>query len=167
MASNPRRDAGSDSLRDRLRALLARVSRQGFKRGILTALGGALALIFLFSGDDRPNQLEQVLQRGSLTMLTRNGASSYYLGPEGPTGPEYVLVREFADYLGVDLEVRVAQSFADLGQRLADGDGDLVAANLSRTEARESRYRCRPFAACAVSRPPPLLYTCRGVACFG
>ena len=80
---------------------MARVRYQAVNRGILTAIGSALALIFLFSGNDRPNLLEQVLQRGSLTMLTRNGASSYYLGPDGPTGPEYVLVREFDQILAI------------------------------------------------------------------
>ncbi len=47
---------------------------------------GTLSLLFLYSGDDRPSQLKQVQERGSMTLLTRNGASSYYLGPDGPTG---------------------------------------------------------------------------------
>jgi membrane-bound lytic murein transglycosylase F len=97
-------------------------------RAALTAL---LSLPFLVSGDDRPSQLEQVLQRGSLTMLTRNGASTYYLGPDGPTGPEVELVRGFTDYLGVDLEIRVAAAFNQLSGLLLEGSGDLIAANLS------------------------------------
>ena len=51
---------------------------QDFLKGLKTALIGAVLLLFLYSGNDQPSQLEQVLQRGSLTMLTRNGASSYY-----------------------------------------------------------------------------------------
>ena len=82
---------------------LFKASRQQVIRGIKTLLAGIVLLPFLYSGSDRPSQLEQIMRRGSLIMLTRNGASSYYLGPEGATGPEYALVKEFTDYLGVGL----------------------------------------------------------------
>jgi membrane-bound lytic murein transglycosylase F len=111
------------------------------RRAALTAL---LSLPFLVSGDDRPSQLEQVLQRGSLTMLTRNGASTYYLGPDGPTGPEVELVRGFTDYLGVDLEIRVAAAFNQLSGLLLEGSGDLIAANLTRTPEREQVFNFGP-----------------------
>ena len=78
----------------------------------------ALFLPFLTSGDDRPTQLKEVQQRGSLTLLTRNGASSYYLGAEGPTGPEFELVSAFSEYLGVELEIEVADTFHQLSALL-------------------------------------------------
>jgi membrane-bound lytic murein transglycosylase F len=109
---------------------------------MLTA--GSILLLFLFSGNDQPNQLEQVLQRGSLTMLTRNGASSYYLGPEGDTGPEYELVKNFSDYLGVDLDIRVAPAFNQLSVLLNQGLGELIAANLTRTHRREQVFNFGP-----------------------
>lgn len=90
------------------------------------------------TGDDR---LEQVRERGTLVMLTRNGASSYFIDGDGPTGPEYALAERFAERLGVDLEVRVADAFADLADLLEAGEGDLIAANLSRTPARERQFR--------------------------
>jgi len=102
------------------------------------------SLPFLISGDDRPSQLEQVLQRGSLTMLTRNGASTYYLGPDGPTGPEVELVRSFTDYLGVDLEIRVATAFNQLSVLLEQRRGELIAANLTRTPERELAFNFGP-----------------------
>lgn len=111
---------------------------------LLLILGLAILLPFSFSGQDRPNHLEQVLQRGSLEVLTRNGASSYYLGADGPTGPEYELVRAFADYLGVGLEISVTKSFAGLKDALIDGQGDLIAANLTRTPEREQRFSFGP-----------------------
>ncbi len=108
----------------------------------------ALALLLLlpvaFSGQDRPNSVEKILQRGSLLMLTRNGASSYYLGADGPTGPEYELVKAFADYLGTGLEIKVTESFAGLERALFAGEGDLIAANLTRTPSRELRYNFGP-----------------------
>ena len=110
-------------------------------RAILIAL---LLLPFLYSGDDRPTLLEQALQRGSLTLLTRNGASSYFIGPEGGTGPEYDLVAEFSDHLGLALEVEIADEFADLGTLLQSRKGELIAANLTRTNAREQLFNFGP-----------------------
>jgi membrane-bound lytic murein transglycosylase F len=116
---------------------LRKATFQAFSKKLLTALCSAVLLLFLYSGDDRTNQLEQVLQRGSLTMLTRNGASSYYLGSDGPTGPEYALVREFTDYLGVELNIEVAVAFNQLSSLLERRQGELIAANLARTPERE------------------------------
>ena len=108
------------------------------------ALAALLSLPFLTSGDDRPTQLEQVLQRGSLTMLTRNGASTYYIGPEGPTGPEVALVRSFANYLGVDLDIRAATAFNQLAGLLQRREGELIAANLTRTPEWELNFNFAP-----------------------
>lgn len=103
-----------------------------------------MLLPLLYSGDDRPTQLQQVERRGSLVILTRNGASSYYLSAGGPTGPEYELARQFSEYLGVGLEVEVAEAFGQLSDLLARGRGDLIAANLSRTRHRERTYNFGP-----------------------
>jgi membrane-bound lytic murein transglycosylase F len=116
---------------------LRKANFQAFSKKLLAVLCSAVLLLFLYSGDDRTNQLEQVLQRGSLTMLTRNGASSYYLGSDGPTGPEYALVREFTDYLGVELNIEVAVAFNQLSELLIQRQGELIAANLARTPDRE------------------------------
>lgn len=84
------------------------------------------------------------MQRGSLIMLTRNGASSYYLGAAGATGPEYVLAKEFSDYLGVGLEINVAAAFNQLFDLLDSHQGDMIAANLTRTPSREAAFNFGP-----------------------
>ena len=117
---------------------------QAYNKGLIKTLAGVLLLVFLYSGNDLPDQLEQVMRRGSLTMLTRNGASSYYLGADGPTGPEYMLVREFTDYLGVELEIEAARAFNQLAGLLQRRQGDLIAANLARTPAREAQFNFGP-----------------------
>lgn len=104
----------------------------------------ALALLVLTSGNDQRTRLEQAQQRGSLTLLTRNGASSYFIGPDGGTGPEYDLAAAFADYLGLNLEVEVADEFADLGSMLQSRQGELIGANLTRTAAREQLFNFGP-----------------------
>ena len=107
-------------------------------------LAGIVLLPFFYSGNDRPSQLEQVMQRGSLTMLTRNGASSYYLGPDGDTGPEFELAMDFSNFLGVRLKVEVAEAFNQLAGLLESGRGDLIAANLTRTPSRELVFNFGP-----------------------
>jgi len=117
---------------------------RSLKKNVLLALVACVSLSFLYSGHDHLTRLEQVEQRGSLVMLTRNGASSYFIGPDGGTGPEYDLAKAFADYIGVRLDVNVADAFGDLGSMLKSGQGDLIAANLTRTPAREKLFSFGP-----------------------
>ncbi len=84
------------------------------------------------------------MQRGNLIMITRNGASSYYLAAEGATGPEYELAKEFSNYLGVGLEVVVAEAFNRLFDMLDNREGDLIAANITRTPSRELAFNFGP-----------------------
>lgn len=97
------------------------------------ALVATLVLPFLYSGDDDPTKAEQVERRGHMTVLTLNAASSYYLGADGPTGPEFDLAGQFSAYLGVELKVRTGAAYGELTDLLARNQGDLIAANLSRT----------------------------------
>ncbi len=104
-------------------------------------LVGLLASAAIDKDAATASRLEEVRERGTLVMLTRNGASSYFVEGDGPSGPEYALARQFADELGVDLEVRVADGFKDLSRLLQKGEGDLIAAHLTRTPARVERFR--------------------------
>jgi membrane-bound lytic murein transglycosylase F len=114
------------------------------RKYLILTLALVLLLPAAFSGQDQPSHLEQVLQRGSIQVLTRNGASSYYLGANGPTGPEYELAKAFADYLGVDLRMTVTKSFSGLELALNEQSGDFIAANLTRTPERELRFNFGP-----------------------
>ena len=114
------------------------------RQTLYSALAVFLLAPFLSSGHDQPTRLQQALQRGSLTLLTRNGASSYFIGPEGGTGPEYDLAAAFAEYLGLEIEVIVADAFSDLGVLLENRQGELIAANLTRTPERERLFNFGP-----------------------
>lgn len=102
------------------------------------------SLLLLSSGDDRLTQLEKIQARGHLTMITRNGATSWYLGRDGNTGFEYELVKGFAEYLQVDLQIKPAEKFQDLFPMLKTAAGDLIAANISRTPEREKIMQFGP-----------------------
>ena len=119
-------------------------STRYLKQTASAVLAAVVFLPFLYSGQDDLTRLQQAQQRGHLTLLTRNGASSYFIGPEGGTGPEYDLAAAFADYLGLELKVEVADEFSDLGRLLENRQGELIAANLTRTPERESLFNFGP-----------------------
>jgi len=83
-----------------------------------------------------PSTLEQVLELGELRVVTRNSPTAYFIGPDGPAGPEYDLVHEFANSLGVDLVIDTVDSVSEIVPYLAEGKAHMAAAGLSMTEER-------------------------------
>jgi len=88
--------------------------------------------------------LAKVRADGKLRVVTRNAATTYYLGPRGPLGPEYELAQNFAKDLGVELEIYSVDSLTDLFQDLTDGRADIAAAHITITPARAEVMRFGP-----------------------
>jgi membrane-bound lytic murein transglycosylase F len=86
-----------------------------------------------------PPLLERIVERGELRVVTRNSPATYFVGPEGPAGPEYDLVRGFAEELGVTLVIEAVDSVSEIVPRLLAGRADLAAAGLSMTDSRRER----------------------------
>lgn len=89
-------------------------------------------------------QLQAVKRAGELTMLTYAGTTTYYESPEGVAGFEYDLAKAFADQIGVQLRVTVADRFGDVLPRLSAGEADFAAANITATPERRARIRFTP-----------------------
>jgi len=107
----------------------------------------ALALALLMTGACSmfgENRLEGIRRSGELVVITRNGPTSYYEGPDGPAGPEYDLIKAFADRIGVKLRIVVAERFSDILPTVAAGEADVAAAGLTVTAAREALVRFAP-----------------------
>ena len=83
-----------------------------------------------------PPLLDQVLELGELRVVTRDSPVSYVEGPDGPSGPEFDLVKEFADELGVDLVIKTVDSISEIVPYLNSGKAQMAAAGLSITESR-------------------------------
>jgi membrane-bound lytic murein transglycosylase F len=83
-----------------------------------------------------PPLLDQVLETGELRIVTRNSPTAYTISPDGPTGPEYDLVRAFADELGVALVVESVNSVSEILPHLLSGKAHMAAAGLSITDTR-------------------------------
>lgn len=93
----------------------------------------------------RPDSLvDQIKARGELIVVTRNAATTYYVGPHGPTGLEYDLAEQFAKRLGVELRIVVPENFSDILTMVEQGDADIAAAGLTITPDRQKRVRFGP-----------------------
>jgi membrane-bound lytic murein transglycosylase F len=84
----------------------------------------------------QPPILDQVIDTGELRVVTRNSPTSYTISPDGPTGPEYDLVRAFAEDLGVTLVIHSVDTVSELLPMLLSGQAHMAAAGLSITESR-------------------------------
>lgn len=108
-------------------------------------------LFFMFSalllsncGESDP-VMRDIRRQGKLIVLTLNSSTTYYLGADDtPAGFEYDLTETLADSLNVDVEYKVADSIEDMLRAINNGEGHIVAAGLTRTEAREQMYLFGP-----------------------
>lgn len=78
-----------------------------------------------------PSLLEEIRATGELRVVTRNGPNTFYTGGEGPAGPEYDLVKGFADALQVRLRLIVVDRQADIIPAITSGAAHLAAAGLT------------------------------------
>ena len=82
---------------------------------------------------------QDVIEDGVLKIITRNSPTTYYQDRDQASGFEYELAELFAQYLGVKLEVVVADSLDDLISEVEAGTVALAAAGLTVTEQRAQR----------------------------
>ena len=107
-------------------------------------LGVAFCLLVTACSGSEGNRLSAVKHAGELVVLTRNSPTTYYEGPDGPTGFEYDLAQAFARKLGVNLRVKTVERFSDMLPMVADGQADFAAAGLTVTPQRETQVRFTP-----------------------
>lgn len=104
----------------------------------------ALCLLVVACNGSEGNRLSAVKHAGELVVLTRNSPTTYYEGPDGPTGFEYDLAQAFARQLGVNLRIKTVERFSDMLPMVADGQADFAAAGLTVTPLRETQVRFTP-----------------------
>jgi membrane-bound lytic murein transglycosylase F len=75
--------------------------------------------------------LEQIVAAGELRVVTRNHPSAYYLGSNGPQGPEYELVAQLAADLGVSLYIYSVPTVSDAIAEVESGRAHIAAAGLT------------------------------------
>lgn len=83
--------------------------------------------------------LDAIRARGSLRVLTRNNATSYYLHQGTQSGFDYELTKRFATEHGLRLDVIVPPSADLLVPWLLEGRGDVIAAQFAVTPERSAQ----------------------------
>lgn len=106
------------------------VSRVGVGLKITLAI---IAMLLLGTCSQPPSVLEQIMRSGELRVVTRNLPSAYYLGANGPQGPEFDLASRFAAELGVKLFIYSVPNVADAMRELASRRAHIAAAGLTRS----------------------------------
>jgi membrane-bound lytic murein transglycosylase F len=106
----------------------------------------AIVILSLLLGTCSPglNLVEQVQRGGVLKVVTRNAPTTYYLGLDGPVGPEYELAKGFADFLGVELEMYTLDNVAQILPEVAGGRAHIAAAALITTPERKEALEFGP-----------------------
>jgi membrane-bound lytic murein transglycosylase F len=95
-------------------------------------------------GCTRPDTLATVKAEGVLHVITRNAPSIYYKDREGSTGFDYELARRFADHLGVELRVRLAEGNSEILKVLDNGYAHIGFTGLSLAHNWDGRFRSLP-----------------------
>ncbi len=155
------------------------LSRGPARRAVVAVLAGLSATALLTAGCERiedfghyggperlapavPNpaverDLDAILAAGTIRMLTRYNATSYFVHRGGEAGFDYELFQRFARPQGLAVEVVVPEPGEDLVSLLNSGAGDVICAGLTLT-AELDQYvdATRPvsFVQKVVVRPP-------------
>ncbi len=73
------------------------------------------------------NDLKRILEKNRVTFVTRLGPTTYYEIKNKKFGYHYSVMREFADFLGVELSVKVVNNISDARQMIASREADIIA----------------------------------------
>ncbi len=106
-----------------------------------------LTSLMLLAGCERFNKtthLEKIQQAGVLRVGTLFGPVTFNYQGDQAAGFDYELAKQFAEYLGVELDMAPAYSLNELFPELDSGNLDFVASGLTLTKARAEKYRSAP-----------------------
>ncbi len=88
--------------------------------------------------------LDDIKQQNKLIVLTRSAPTTYVETSQGTQGFEYDLTQRLAEALNVEVEYKVYDTEQELLSAVANGEGHIAAAGLTRTEQREEEYNFGP-----------------------
>lgn len=97
------------------------------------------------SDADDPNtaiqlpDLQEILARDTLKAITMYSSTSYFIYRGQPMGYEYEMLNDFAESLGVELQMIVAEDLEEMFIMLEEGKGDLIAHGLTVIKSRQER----------------------------
>ncbi|MCV9388462.1 transporter substrate-binding domain-containing protein [Reichenbachiella ulvae] len=83
--------------------------------------------------------LDEIKKRGYLVAIVENSPSGMFLYRGEPMGYEYELMSLFAKEIGVELKINVTRDIAESFSKLQNGEGDIIARNLTITSDRKKQ----------------------------
>lgn len=83
--------------------------------------------------------LDKIRERGTLIALVDNSSTSYFIYKGQPMGYEYELLNRYAEELGLKLQLKVVDDIQQAFTMLNNGEGDIMAYNLTVTKERKER----------------------------
>ncbi len=83
--------------------------------------------------------LDKIVKRGKLVAITGYNAYSYFIYRGQTMGYEYELIKRLSDHLGLELELKVVKEIPEMFRMLNDGEGDIIAFNLTVTKKRKKK----------------------------
>lgn len=82
--------------------------------------------------DQKPAfDLEQIRGRGKIIAVTDYNTANYFIYKGSPMGYQFELLEDFADQIGLQLEIKVEDDIALKGKMLKDLECDIIADNIS------------------------------------
>ena len=93
-----------------------------------------LVCVLALTGSVRPYLFDKIMDSGSITIVTRNNPTTYYEDRHGSTGYEYELIKEFADYLGLELNLLVVANLQEAMEALDSGEAHIAAAGFTKEQ---------------------------------
>ncbi len=83
--------------------------------------------------------LQSIKHRGKMRVITLYGPISYFNYKDNVLGYEYEFAKELCDELGVEMEVIVAPNLNTMVEALENGEADLIAYRVPRTNELKKR----------------------------
>src|SRR5699024_6946922 len=83
--------------------------------------------------------LAKIRERGTLIAIVDNSSTGYFIYKGQPMGYEYDLLTLLAKELDVKLKLVVTRNIDEAFQKLNEGEGDIIAHNLTVTKSRKEQ----------------------------
>jgi membrane-bound lytic murein transglycosylase F len=85
------------------------------------------------------NDLPQIRGKGKMVVITDFNSINYFIYHGQPMGFQYELLQELADYMNLELEVKVNNDLQENFESLINGNVDLIASNLTITKSKQEK----------------------------
>lgn len=119
----------------------------------LTAV--ALGLCLSLTASRTATTLETVMNQGVLRIISMVGPTIYFRDTQGDNGFEYLLAKQFAEQLGVRLDISVMDDLGDILNAVGGPKGRFATAGLTATKERKQFVR---FSEAYTKARPTLIY---------